>query len=76
MAKRPMPKERADFRDVTSGGSSTAPVAESESTRLGKQHMAVAANKARANLAAGQKSASQGKTDPYSVLLRAFGRGK
>jgi len=71
-----MPKERADFRGVVGGGSSTAPVAESESTRLGKQHMAVAANKARANLAAGQKAAEKQKTDPYNVLLRAFGRGK
>lgn len=65
---RKMPKQRADFRGVSSGGSSTAPAKETpaqEAERMGKQHMAVAANKAREALAA----SSEGKVDDGFMAL-------
>jgi hypothetical protein len=70
-SKRPMPKEQQAKRES----------AKEEADRLGKQHMAVAANKARANLARGQGQAEieekikniARKINPFDAARRALG---
>jgi hypothetical protein len=78
-AERPMPKDRTAARADSVARADSLSKAEADS--LGKHHMAVAANKARANLAAGQKAREDQQTkaifkNPFNVIADVLKRGK